>query len=177
MNETITTSSTLSVFLKDEVATERLGALFFEVCQSAMVYLEGDLGAGKTCFCRGLIHKAGFKGTVKSPTYTLLEAYELPTVNIYHFDLYRLQNEEELLFLGCDDYFSGGNLCLVEWSEKACGVLPLADIKIRIERAGQQANAKNHTVTEAAGRLITFVGNSALGQQGIDKLASIISRL
>jgi len=157
----------LSVFLKDEAATERLGALFFEVCQQGMVYLSGDLGAGKSCFSRGLIHKAGYQGTVKSPTYTLLEAYELPAANIYHFDLYRLQDEEELLFLGCDDYFSPGNLCLVEWPEKAEGVLPLADIKIRIERAEQQA---------CQGRLMSLAGNSAFGQQVVDKLALKIHR-
>lgn len=167
MNQQVTQTS-VSVFAKDELATERLGTLFFEVCQKGMIYLSGDLGAGKTCFSRGLIRKAGYGGTVKSPTYTLLEAYELPTANIYHFDLYRLQDEEELLFLGCDDYFSANNLCLVEWPEKAEGVLPLADIKIRIERAKQQA---------CQGRLLSFVANSATGQQVVDKLAAMIHRV
>jgi len=149
------------VHLKNEAATQKLGELFAVYLKNGILYLEGELGVGKTCFSQALIRAAGFVGRVKSPTYTLVEPYELAERNIYHFDLYRLQDEEELLFLGCDEYFEAAisnsldsgapSLCLVEWPEKAEGILPLSDIELRIEHEesstlGRQAylSAKSH---------------------------------
>lgn len=146
--------------LKDESATQFLGEVFAAYCKSGFVYLQGDLGVGKTCFSQALIRAAGFSGRVKSPTYTLVEPYELAERNIYHFDLYRLQDEEELLFLGCDDYFeaastSGNTLCLIEWPEKAASILPLADIELRI------AHVSNSTSTRKA----HLLANTLKGEQ------------
>lgn len=102
-----------------------------------VIYLEGDLGAGKTTFCRALIQSMGVKGSVKSPTYTLLEEYDVdaPFSKILHFDLYRLVDAEELEFIGIRDYIDAA-LWLVEWADKGKGLLPEADMIIRLAYSG-----------------------------------------
>ena len=104
--------------INSEEQTRRFGALFAEVLKlnggPAVVFLKGDLGAGKTTLARYILREFGVEGAVKSPTYTLVEPYELVDWNIYHFDLYRLSDPEELLFLGVESYFSGkNNICLM----------------------------------------------------------------
>ena len=118
--------------LNGEAATARLGELLARLLlprlktssRALPVYLEGDLGVGKTTLARGLITAAGFRGVVRSPTYTLVEAYPLPEGRICHFDLYRLADPGELELMGARDYFAAGALCLIEWPERARGFLP-----------------------------------------------------
>ena len=144
--------------LDDETATLACGARFSKSLQAGLVvYLHGDLGAGKTTFTRGVLHGLGHVGKVKSPTYTLVEPYQILLnerfkYTLYHFDLYRFNSEEEWEEAGFRDDFNAQTICMIEWPEKAEHVLPAADIHVQLSFYN-------------TGRKIQFSASTALGNQ------------
>ena len=101
--------------------------------KGARLFLTGQLGSGKTVFCRGYLRGAGYKGQVKSPTFTIVESYAMLGFDVHHFDFYRIEDPIELDFIGLDQYFDDGSDVLVEWPSKGEGVLPSADLAIEIQ--------------------------------------------
>ncbi|MDQ9168846.1 tRNA (adenosine(37)-N6)-threonylcarbamoyltransferase complex ATPase subunit type 1 TsaE [Oxalobacteraceae bacterium R-40] len=154
-----------NVHLHDEAGTNALGAaLAHALAPGLVIYLHGDLGAGKTALTRALLHAAGHVGPVKSPTYTLAEPYSIiikdHTTNVIHFDLYRMSSPEEFLDAGFREYFNSDNVCIVEWPEKGEGVLPSPDIHVFLKVSGQ-------------GRDVECQALSDQGSQCLDRLRFI----
>ncbi|MGX4641978.1 tRNA (adenosine(37)-N6)-threonylcarbamoyltransferase complex ATPase subunit type 1 TsaE [Massilia sp. SYSU DXS3249] len=150
-------------YLPDESATLQLGAaLARAIVPGLVVYLHGDLGAGKTALTRALLHAAGHQGTVKSPTYTLSEPYRVQLdgapVNVIHYDLYRMSSPEEFLDAGFREDFDGRNVCIVEWPEKGEPVLPPPDLRVLLSVSGH-------------GRDVELQALSQLGLLCLDRLS------
>jgi tRNA threonylcarbamoyladenosine biosynthesis protein TsaE len=139
--------------LHDEAATLALGAaLARALLPGLVIYLHGDLGAGKTALTRALLHAAGYTGSVKSPTYTLAEIYPLKlaekTCQVIHFDLYRMISPDEFLEAGFREYFSNDNICIVEWPEKGDSVLPVPDIDLFLDVFGSGRRVKLFSLSD-----------------------------
>jgi tRNA threonylcarbamoyladenosine biosynthesis protein TsaE len=144
------------VQVPDVEAMETLGARLALSCQlGSVIFLSGELGAGKTTLTRGFMRGLGYLGPVKSPTYTLVEHYELRARTIYHFDFYRVHDPEEIEFIGFRDYFGGKAVCLVEWPERAISRLPRPDIRAIIAYSNPGRRVRLVPATPAGAQIIT----------------------
>ena len=129
--------------IESDEAMQALGIRLAKACQShGVIYLKGELGTGKTTLVRGLLRALGHEGAVKSPTFTLVEPYTVNGGDVYHFDLYRLSDPEELEFMGLREYFAPENLCLIEWPQQGGAMLPKSDLLIELEHDGLARNLK-----------------------------------
>jgi tRNA threonylcarbamoyladenosine biosynthesis protein TsaE len=143
----------------DEAAMEALGMQLGKHGQSSiLIYLQGDLGAGKTTLARGFLRGMGYTGKVKSPTYTLVEPYDLGEITLYHFDLYRINNPAELETIGIRDYLDGTGICLFEWPEKAVEILPIPDIQVDIKVSGSGRLISMQALNAAANNILKLAG-------------------
>jgi len=145
--------------LVGEAATLEFAAKLAGLCQPPLIiHLQGDLGSGKTTFARGFINQLGHSGKVKSPTFTLVETYDVELAHLYHFDLYRLKDPLELEYIGIRELVGELDvICLIEWPERGGSALPTADIVIRLEYQGES-------------RVMHCQANSTKGQIIIDEL-------
>lgn len=153
-------SDNVTRYLADEQAMVAFGTELGMACKALpglAIFLRGDLGMGKTTLCRGVLRAFGYAGSVKSPTYTLVEPYSFGETSVYHFDLYRLSDPEELEYMGIRDYFAENGLCLVEWAENGAGFLPTADLMVSIE-------------PDSVGRSVTVTANTATGTAALQAL-------
>ncbi len=136
------------LFLENEEATLALGARLAKgLAPGMLITLQGSLGAGKTTMARGILRGLDFEGRVKSPTYSLVELYELSRLDLYHFDFYRFEDPHELIDSGLQDAFNDTNVCIVEWPERAGKLLPVADLEVALSMTdgGRTAVVTAHT--------------------------------
>ena len=152
----------LTLDLENELETEKLGEILAGLAsasgQGLVMFLEGDLGMGKTTLSRGLMRGLGHEGAVKSPTYTIVEPYEHLNPPAYHFDLYRLGDPEELEYMGIRDYFQGQNLCVIEWPRRGLGILPEPDLLVRLSKSGDGRVARISAPTARGRGLLAQFG-------------------
>jgi tRNA threonylcarbamoyladenosine biosynthesis protein TsaE len=139
----------MKIILSDVMATEMLARQLAQALPSrAVMYLHGDIGAGKSTFARALLRELGVIGAIKSPTYTLIERYPLLKGEAAHLDLYRIAAASELDFLGLDEVMEQAVLWLVEWPERGVGVLPKADVQLQLDTQGNGRLATLQAETE-----------------------------
>ena len=149
----------LKTILPDESDTLALGAALAPCLEPGLtIYLRGELGAGKTTLVRGVLRALGHEGPVKSPSYTLVELYTVSRLDLHHFDFYRFHDPREWIDAGFRDSFNGRNLSLIEWPEKAGGLLPPADVEIALD-------------IQDAGRIATLSAGTHAGERCLQALA------
>lgn len=157
MAETMRNPKPLRLYVEGEEAMVALGNAIGRIVRHGVIFLAGDLGAGKTTLCRGILRARGHHGAVKSPTFTLVEPYDLDDGRLFHFDLYRLGDPEELEYMGIRDYLEPDSLCLIEWPEKGEGLLPDPDWQIAI-------------LVEGRGRGVVIMPQTDYGQSALARL-------
>jgi len=148
----------LNGFLPDEASTLALGGALAECIEpGAVIYLSGELGAGKTTLVRGILRALGHEGPVKSPTYALVELYKLSRLDFHHFDFYRFRDPREWIDAGFRESFNGRTVNLIEWPERAAGMLPRADLEIALELHGAGRNAALTSRSVKGQKLLTLL--------------------
>jgi tRNA threonylcarbamoyladenosine biosynthesis protein TsaE len=137
-------NNSIEITLTSELETKKMAELIaknLDYTTSTIMYLQGNLGAGKTTFTRYFLQALGYQGNVKSPTYTLIESYQINNYNFYHLDLYRLASPDELNYMGLDDLLNDSNaICLIEWPQNGQGILPKPALKLTLELCDNKQN-------------------------------------
>ena len=152
----------MELHIDGEAAQEALGARLAAACEGrALIFLEGDLGAGKTTLTRGFLRGLGHEGAVKSPTYTLIEPYRIGRHRVYHLDLYRVADPGELEYLGLREMLEEDAVLLIEWAERGEGWLPQADLRIRISHAANGRALSLSAATPTGRRIISALGKTS----------------
>lgn len=151
----------LTIYLPSVVDCEKL-AMHFASClnSAAVLTFSGEIGAGKTTFIRAMLKAKGIKSAIKSPTFSLVETYQYQDLQIHHFDLYRIQDEVELEYIGFRDYFGHQSICCIEWAEKASHSLLNVDLQFALS-------------LNAEGRLMHIIALTKLGEGILSCVASI----
>jgi tRNA threonylcarbamoyladenosine biosynthesis protein TsaE len=145
---------------------EQLAPLLADRSRALVIFLDGDLGAGKTTFSRGLLTGLGHRGAVKSPTYTLVEPYQIDSWQVNHFDLYRLADPAELHYIGFSEYLDQPGLCLIEWPQRGRGELPVPALTVTFT-----------DTDNGAGRSLAWQAGDGDGEQWLAELAASWGRL
>ena len=160
-----------SLLWPDEAATQAFAQALaaLPALRHAFIELHGDLGAGKTTFVRHLLRALGVPGRVKSPTYAVVEPYELPDLNVWHFDFYRFSDPREWEDAGFRDIFASPGLKLAEWPEKAAGFIPRADLAIQLETLDDDARKVHLTAQTELGRALLLSANLGTGSEPDDQ--------
>lgn len=149
-------AKTLLKIIPTEDAMLALGAALAKaITGGAILYLHGQLGAGKTTLVRGILRSMGYADKVKSPTYTIVEPYEMGNITVYHFDLYRLNTPNELEQIGMADYAGPGSICLIEWPEKGFPLLPAPDLACYIEMRTEGRALRLEAKTDRGDRILS----------------------
>jgi len=152
--------SSLTFILADEEATAHLGRQLAPALRPGLVvWLQGELGAGKTSLVRALLRALGHRGPVKSPSYALVEIYVISSIYLYHFDFYRFNFPEEFIDAGFGEYFRDDAICLVEWPDKAAAYVPAADLELVLQFTGE-------------GRQLAMLAHSPEGQRCLNDFAT-----
>ena len=152
----------VEIKLNDEAATIAFAQPFAAfLAPPFVIYLNGDLGAGKTTFARAILRHLGVLGTIKSPTYALVESYKIAAFNLHHFDFYRFNAPVEFEEAGLLEYFLSDSICFVEWAQKAADFVPPADLEFCL----------THVPNFPHERLLQIKATSAIGQNCLQKLA------
>ncbi len=160
--------STHELVLDDQESTERFGAALargLSSCPGLVVFLEGELGAGKTTLARGCLRALGAAGPIRSPTYTLIEPYQLDGRDLLHMDLYRLRSPDELEGLGLDDYSPQRSWWLIEWPAQGGDRLPPADLQIVLQIHDQKRKITLECIARVE-RLVRLAIDSFRGGSG-----------
>lgn len=148
----------LDTYLADEAATLALGAALARSLEPGLsVHLKGELGVGKTTLVRGVLRELGWKGRVKSPTYALVELYEVSRLSFHHFDFYRFHDPREWSDAGFRESFNGHTVSLIEWPEKAGDLLPPPDVEIALESSGAGRNASLRSRSDRGRKCLTLL--------------------
>lgn len=153
----------LTYDLPDEAATEQLAVRLAGLLSAPLVLgFSGEIGAGKTTFVRAMLRALGITGAIKSPTYALVESYTINDLHLHHFDLYRIQEDEELDYIGFRDYFTTPSICCIEWPERIQKGLGCIDLQLTLTMKGMGRELQIHAASPKGRHVLSLLPGTIL---------------